>query len=130
MCAPALLEEHAISSPQDIARLPLLHMKSRQGAWADWFEACGAQFSGGGGMTFEQFTTVAQACTAGLGVALLPIFLAQAELGSGQIVKAIDRPVMSRGGYYFVVPKRAKEAPALAAFRDWLLAEAHSGMTG
>ncbi len=124
MCSPAFLKANAITKPEDIGRLPLLHMKSRQGAWSDWFEASGAQFTGAGGMTFEQFATVAQACIAGLGVALLPIFLAEAELRAGQLVTAIDRPIVSKGGYYLVTPKTMNASPALSAFRSWLIEEA------
>jgi DNA-binding transcriptional LysR family regulator len=130
MCSPAFRDANPISKPQDLGRLPLLHMKTRQGEWADWFDACGAQFSGAGGMTFEQFATVAQACIAGLGVALLPIFLAEAELRSGQLVTAIDLPITSRGGYYLVTPNAGHESTALAAFREWLLEEARDETHG
>ncbi|MEC9344553.1 MAG: LysR substrate-binding domain-containing protein [Pseudomonadota bacterium] len=130
MCSPAFAREHAPAVPKDLARMPLLHMKSRQNAWADWFAACGERYGSAGGMTFEQFATVAQACTAGLGVALLPIFLVGAELRSGQLVTAIDRPVTSRSGYYLVTPRDTNEPGALAAFRQWLLAEAGGETAG
>lgn len=127
MCSPAFLDANPLSKPDDLRRLPLLHIRSRHGAWADWFEACGVDYTGAGGMTFEQFATVAQACIAGLGVALLPIFLSEAELRSGQLVTAIDRPVTSRSGYYLVTARSGSESTSLTAFRSWLLAEAKEG---
>jgi len=75
-------------------------------------------------MLFDQFATAAQAAIAGLGIALLPKFLMQEELRRGDLVAAIDGEMESRERYYLAFPpERAHYAP-LAAFRDWIVAEA------
>ncbi|MGH6760248.1 MAG: LysR family transcriptional regulator [Phyllobacterium sp.] len=123
ICSPAYLQEQSIRIPADLARCALLHMKSRPGAWDRWFAAQGLTPPEATGMHFEQFSTVFQACIAGLGVALLPLFLIASELESGQMVKALDIPVESPSAYYFVTPKRKENYAPVALFRDWLIAE-------
>lgn len=126
ICSPAYLREQSIGTAADLARCSLLHMKSRPGAWNRWFTAQELAPPGTTGMQFEQFSTVFQACIAGLGVALLPLFLIQSELESGQMVKALDIPVESPSAYFFVTPKRKENYPPVALFRDWLIAEIHA----
>ena len=69
-------------------------------------------------MVFDQFAMAAQAASAGLGAALLPRFLIDRELAMGELVIAIDQPITWHG------PQPAKPTPPLAAFRQWLEAEA------
>lgn len=121
VCSPAFLAEHPIATPQDIADLPLLHMASRPGAWDHWFQSAGIVSAPSKGMRFEQFSSVAQACIAGLGVALMPLFLIEIELKSGQIVQAFPHQVRSPSSYYAVAPlSRANHGP-VKLFREWLL---------
>jgi DNA-binding transcriptional LysR family regulator len=75
-------------------------------------------------MRFEQFSTAAQACIAGLGVALLPRFLVETELASGALVPAYPHPVISPSAYYLVAPRAKSRKRPIAEFRDWLLKEA------
>lgn len=123
VASPAFLAEHSISDPGDFARLPLLHMASRPGAWRHWFEHAGLAPPPAPGMRFEQFSNVAQACMAGLGVALMPLFLIDTELRAGQLVIACDLPVKSASAYYLAVPQKKAGYEPVELFRDWLLAE-------
>lgn len=123
VASPAFLAEHSISEPGDLARLPLLHMASRPGAWRHWFEHAGLGVPPAPGMRFEQFSNVAQACMAGLGVALMPLFLIDTELRAGQLVIACDLPVKSASAYYLAVPQKKAGYEPVELFRDWLLAE-------
>lgn len=123
VCAPAFARENDISTPAAIARLPLLHLASRPGAWQHWFATTGVKPPVEEGMRFEQFATVAQACLAGVGVALLPLFLIRTELENGTLQMASDRKVQSPSAYYLVAPKTKWKHPPVAAFRDWLSAE-------
>ncbi|HMM63586.1 MAG TPA: LysR family transcriptional regulator [Mesorhizobium sp.] len=121
VASPAFIADRAIASPADLCRQPLLHMASRPGAWAQWFEHQGLSAPAGPGMQFEQFSTAAQACLAGLGVALLPLFLIQGELQRGQLALAPGGPMRSRSAYYLVVPNDKRLHPPVVSFRAWLL---------
>ena len=61
------------------------------------------------------------AATSGLGVALMPTLLIEAELAAGSLVVASAHPVLSRRSYYLVQPD-LPERPALTLFKSWLLA--------
>jgi len=124
VCAPSFLTAHPVASPADLAALPLLHTTTRPDAWAEWFAAQGIDPVEGAGMHFEQFATTAQAAAAGLGVAMLPTLLVEAELRLGALVPALDRPYRGSRAYYLVHPGDRGGYPPFAAFRRWLLAEA------
>ena len=112
-----------VTSPEGLARLPLLHLESRPRAWARWFRAQGVAAEGApGGMGFDQFATMARAAAFGAGVALLPRFLAEAELAAGRLATLAGTATTSIGAYYLVWPRGGGDYPPLAAFREWISA--------
>ncbi|MEF0941868.1 LysR family transcriptional regulator [Rhizobium sp. BR 362] len=123
VCSPAFLKDSAIVAEQDLLRLPLLQMRSRPLAWEDWFSSLGINGKPRPNMGFEQFLGVAQACIAGLGVALMPLFLIKPELDSGQLIVASHHRVRSRSNYYLVSPEGREPPKPVRAFREWLLRE-------
>lgn len=123
VCSPAFLAEHPITAAQDIADFPLLHMASRPGAWDHWFQSLGIVTAPSKGMRFEQFSSVAQACIAGLGIALMPLFLIEVELKAGQIVQAFPHQVRSPSSYYAVAPVSRSNHVPVKLFREWLLGQ-------
>lgn len=123
VCSPAFLKDNVIRSPQDLGTAPLFHMASRPGAWDHWYASLCLPGPSARGMRFEQFSNVAQACIAGLGVALMPMFLIRSELASGQLVKALPHEVRSQSAYYLVSPAARASSPPVAAFTSWLLSE-------
>lgn len=123
VCSPAFLAAHPIRKGEDLLRLPLLHMASRPGGWNHWFESLCVSGTPSQGMRFEQFGNVAQACIAGLGVALMPLFLIDSELATGQLVEAFPHQVRSTSAYYAVAPMSKADFRPVVAFRAWLLEE-------
>ena len=123
MCSPQLLAEHPIRSPGDLGALTLLHLASRAGAWEHWYQSLGLRAPSTRAMRFEQFSTAAQACIAGLGVALLPRFLVESELQGGALVPAYPHPVVSPSAYYLVAPRARSQKRPIALLREWLLAQ-------
>lgn len=130
VCSPAFLQRNPVQVPADLLPLPLFNMASRPGAWDHWFKSLDMAAPVSPGMRFEQFSNVSQACIAGLGVALMPLFLIRAEIESGQLVVAFPHTVKSPSSYYFVTPKARSGTPAVSAFRDWLLAEIKGERSG
>lgn len=122
LAASELLSD-PVERPEDIAKLPLLHIQTRPEAWRDWFEAAGAPCKAQAGMRYDQFSTILQAARHGLGVALVPEYLARDELAEGRLRVAYGAPRRSRGCYWLVWPEERAEAPALKAFRSWLADE-------
>ena len=125
-CSPALRQQHRFAAPTDLLKAPLLHLVSRPDAWEHWLLAHGALTSEVHGMLFDQFAVAAQAAIAGLGVALLPRFLIEAELARGDLVEAIvqSQPIQSAERYYLAWPASRSGYPPLQAFKQWICATA------
>ncbi|HBF32535.1 LysR family transcriptional regulator [Rhizobium sp.] len=123
VCSPSFLASHHITTPEGLAMLPLIQMKSRPLAWEHWFASLGIKATPSVNMGFEQFMTVAQASIAGLGIALMPLFLIRPELESGQLVLASHHSVQSQSNYYLVAPDNKPPSKPLMAFSQWLLQE-------
>ena len=118
VAAPAMLDGPL---PADaLARLPLLHIQSRPRAWARWFEAQGTKPGSASGTSFDQFSTLLQAAVHGLGVALLPDDLSEADRAAGRLIAASDAPPFILGQYHLVWPRDRAPGSALRAFIDWL----------
>lgn len=123
-CSPQYLRDNPVATATDLAGRRLLQIETRPDAWAAWFAHHGVGSHGSQGMVFDQFATMMQAAIHGLGIALLPEFLAKAELADGRLVAAFGGPVTGQGSYYLVWPAAGAAYPPLQAFRDWLVAEA------
>jgi DNA-binding transcriptional LysR family regulator len=121
LAAPGLLRGRAPAQPADLLELPLLQLASRPRAWQDWFHDAGVERPVPAGMVFEEIATLAKATAAGLGLSLLPRFLVENELESGELVVVLDLPLKTSLGYYLVTPKDKAGYAPVVAFREWLL---------
>ncbi len=128
-CSAALRDRLGIRTPSDLLKAPLLHLASRPDAWHHWFAAMGLDPDGVHGMMIDQFATAAQAATAGMGLALLPKFLIEAELARGDLVVPVDGAIKSTGHYYLAWPPPRSSYPPLQAFRAWLHEQATAAAT-
>ena len=73
------------------------------------------------GGQFPQFVVdQRQELLGGLGVALLPDFVADAHLRSGALMRVVEGMGQSVGDYYLVWPAERPDPPSLASFRTWL----------
>ncbi|WP_299843830.1 LysR family transcriptional regulator [uncultured Roseovarius sp.] len=119
VCAPSLIDA-PIRDPKEILKLPILHIETRPDAWNHWFAAHGEKTVTISGTVHDQFSTITQAALHGLGVALLPDYLAEQDLATGRLVPVWGEPTELDGAYYLVWPQEKSSDPALAKFRDWL----------
>ncbi|WP_421955357.1 LysR substrate-binding domain-containing protein [Polaromonas sp.] len=125
VCSPALLTDMGEVSPEILASMPLLQQSTRPEAWRDWFDAQGIYAPRSmAGPRYELFSMQAAAASCGLGVALMPTLLIQAELASGALVVACPRPLRGQRAYYLVQPD-LQERTALTCFKEWLLRQSH-----
>lgn len=123
LASEAFLNAHPLDELPDVARAPLLHIRSRPKAWEDWFAYQGTPHEALAGTRFDQFSTILQAARHGLGLALVPDYLADEEIAEGRLKPAFGGPAPSQGSYFLIWPEDKADAPALAAFRGWLAEE-------
>ena len=124
VCSPAWLRAQGLPpqglEPQALAGLPLLQQSTRPYGWRQWFDAMGVEAPAAmEGPRYELFSMLAVAATCGLGLALMPPLLIEAELARSELVAACPRPLHGERGYYLVTPVQ-DDPPVLHAFRDWL----------
>lgn len=122
--APDFIAAMDVSAPSDLASLPLLYLESRPNAWRDWFTAHGVAAQAGGGMMMDQFSMMIQAAISGLGIALLPDYIAQIEIAEGRLQPLHTQAVQMRGAYWMVWPDSKEAFAPLTAFRSWLQEQA------
>jgi len=118
VCAPA----HARSGPAALEGMAHLHLASRPDAWRQWYYAANLPYGpqAAGGPRYELFSMVIAAARAGLGVGLVPRFLAREALAAGELAMPVDAPLRVSQGYFFGYPQRRDRSPALQAFEAWI----------
>ena len=118
VCAPHLPRR----TEEGLAGLTHLHLSSRPDAWRQWYAAIRQSYGpqAAGGPRYELFTMMLAAAQAGLGVGLVPHFLAQPALQAGTLVQPVPQVLAVGQGYYFGYPQRDERSDALRAFEAWL----------
>jgi len=97
-----------------------LHLDTRPNAWELWAAAQGIKNAPRHGMLFDQFASMIQAATHGLGTALIPSYLIQDELEAGALVPISNLPLISIGSYYLVWPQSTSDHGPKQHFSTWL----------
>ncbi|WP_160000036.1 LysR substrate-binding domain-containing protein [Roseomonas sp. 18066] len=131
VCHPRLRPAGPRPSIQALARLPLILHLDRPAAWEDWLADLGCatpELRHGPG--FQHAPLMAEAASAGLGLALLPRFLVAEDLAAGRLVAPFAHLGSSRRTYWLTYPAAHGQSRPLQAFRAWLLAEMRSGPSG
>jgi DNA-binding transcriptional LysR family regulator len=115
----------AVASPAlgriDWRRATLLQLSTRPYAWRDWFASRAMQVdSDMSGPRFDLFSMLTAAAVHGMGVALIPRFLVEEELGRGVLVQVVSHQYLNERSYYLIYPEGKAANPALTVFREWL----------
>ena len=134
VCSPALLERGPpLETPADLARHTLLHVTwlSNQAelfpGWRAWLDAAGApDVAVPVHRRYSLFGLALDQAIAGRGVALTSSVLAADRLASGVLVRPFgDRfALASPFSYDLLMPAHGEAPPAVAAFTEWLVAQA------
>lgn len=120
VCAPDLLPS-PLHRPQDLLDYPLLHLETHPDSWEQWFGLHDVEAARLQGMLFDQSSAMTQAAVHGLGIALLPTFLAEGEIAAGRLQLAISGAPVTLGEYFLVWPAEHADDYPLMQFRNWLL---------
>lgn len=125
VCAPQLLKpDKPLREPNDLAHYPILSMMTRD-IWLGWLKMAGAdRVNFERGTFFNDFNVMLQAALDGLGIALGRSNLVRADVQAGRLVQPFNIAFPSRTAYYVVCAAERYHHPKIAAFREWLLAEA------
>jgi LysR family glycine cleavage system transcriptional activator len=131
ICSPQLMKaEQPLRRPQDLAHHTLVHddtgmLYDGVGFWDVWLKAAGvSNVDTGRGSHFSHAVLAIEAAADSLGVTATIPLLAANELATGRLVLPFDLQVPLKSAYYAVSNDMAGQRPAVAAFRDWLMAEA------
>lgn len=131
VCSPRSLEgPDALRRPDDLASQTLIHLEGETGDrswpdWARWLAAAGVTtVDPKQGLRFTQSIVAAQAAMAGQGVALVGETCFLDDLAAGRLVRPFDLGFPTDYAYRVVSPEALFHEPKVAAFRDWLQAEA------
>lgn len=118
VCSPRLLSGKAA--------LPLLQQSTWPEGWRQWFAAAGLEYTSASlaslaslaGPRYELFSmTTAAAC--GMGVALVPSLLIEAEPARGELVIANPLPMPGDRYYYWITPQGTSVWPVVTTFLLW-----------
>jgi LysR family glycine cleavage system transcriptional activator len=136
VCSPRLLEgRHPLRVPADLRHQVLIHTDwdardDTSPDWRMWLLAAGvSDVDPTKGLMFGETNLAMHAAIEGQGVVLSSNVLAANDIAAGRLVRLFDIDLSASGGfgYYIVAPKATFDLPKIAAFRDWLLAEAAGG---
>ena len=121
-CAsPDFLRANPVERAEDLHGLVLLQLETRLTAWADWFAGQKVEAAPiRNGMLMDQFSMMIQAAISGLGVALLPDYLAQIEIAGGRLRPILRTAVPGTGAYWLAWPAARQGQKPLQAFHRWI----------
>jgi len=123
VCAPGA-RGRAEMARGDFRAAPLLQLRSRLGAWEEWFAQAPAAMQPPenliAGHRFDLFSMLVEAVRADLGVGLVPRYYVERALRSGELALACKHEAPSRRGYSVFVPPQRAADPLVQAFIDWV----------
>lgn len=123
VCSPMLMDgDHPLVTHEALHHHRLIRHSTRPGSWEHWFRSVGINpDSYLWGPSLEHFFMIVQAAVAGLGVALVPSFLVESELKSGELIAPFTDKIAGPGAYYLITSAAKAELPRVKLFRHWLL---------
>lgn len=128
VCSPSLLRgDEPLRTPGDLKDHVLLHTNSGDD-WRLWLTAAGlpTDISRQPGLTFDMTFVTVQAAIDGMGVAMGRTSYVRDDIAKGRLVVPFKIALPADAGFYLVSPEGRREAPKLAAFRQWMIAAAQN----
>ena len=132
ICSPKLVTDrrHPLVRPRDLRQQMLLHddtgeLYDGESFWEVWLKAAGVEgVDTTRGPHFSHAVLAFEAAAEGHGVVAAMPVLAESDLNAARLVTPFALRVPLGSAYYLVCSEVAATRPAVAAFREWLLAEA------
>jgi LysR family glycine cleavage system transcriptional activator len=132
ICSPKLVTDpaHPLLWPKDLEHHLLLHddtgdLYDGVSFWEVWLEAAGiTNIDLNRGPHFSHAVLAFESAVEGHGVVATMPILAEADIHAARLVTPFELSVPLESSYYLVCSPEAAARQPVAAFRDWLLAEA------
>lgn len=122
LCSPGFAEQ--IRSPRDLLGLSLIESDNKQVRWPAWFAANGLNAPEPHGPRFDRSFLSISAAADGLGVALESTRLAERELASGRLVRALPGSHdLTYVGHFLTFPRAERYRLELLVLAGWMAAE-------
>lgn len=122
VAAPALAAR--LSTPADLAKVPVIHDLTTMLSWEAWFAASGHTPPQLSGPSLTDPALAFDAAVSGQGVLLTVDMMAMDAVRDGRLVWPFETSVRSEQGYWFVTPAGRRDSRPVRLFREWLAAEA------
>jgi len=121
ICHVDLQENLKLADPRDLASHTLISYATEPYAWSEWLESAGVPgLKPANTLGFEQMFFAFQAASEGLGLAMVPLFLAIDEILAGRLCVPFG-PLGIKRRTYYANHARTQKAQALAdTFCEWL----------
>ncbi|MFM0340568.1 LysR substrate-binding domain-containing protein [Paraburkholderia fungorum] len=131
VCSPTLMSgEHPLKEPADLRFHSLIHdMSMRTVAvfptWRSWLQKAGYRdvVDCDRGLQINDSAAAIQTAVSGIGVALGRTSLVERDLLEGRLVRPFGEAQACELAYYIVHKKDNEDAPAVVAFKEWLISE-------
>jgi LysR family transcriptional regulator, glycine cleavage system transcriptional activator len=123
--SPSLINQ-ADFQVADITNYTLLEHTCRPYVWHDWLQSIQLQnytidnALGNNTLGFEHFFMLIEAAKKGLGFALIPDCLVEADIAQGNLINPLDITYKTDFSYYLLYPDSSKKNKSIQAFQSWL----------
>ncbi|MGE0281690.1 MAG: transcriptional regulator GcvA [Rhizobiaceae bacterium] len=138
VCSPALLSgDQPLREPRDLLNHTLCHVDwTLHGltwpTWGMWMAAAGIEdFDDSRCVVFDDSAHAVQAAIDGSAVALADFAMVASDLSTGRLLRPFDLGIRygPEFAYFLVYSERHADDPRIAAFRAWMLEQAHATNT-
>ena len=131
IASPSLLARVPLRTFEDLRAHTFLATETRPGDWADWLDAAGLGLvAGTRQMRFDHFFVTLQAAADGLGIAVAPFPVLDADVANGRFAMPFPKIRVARSGYVVLVPADVDKTRALRGFVAWLVGEGAAATAG
>lgn len=126
VASPALVQGGlGLRQPVELVNHRRLGVYTAERDWAIWLTAAGVgELASHGSVLFDSYLLALEAAIDSQGVALVPDFVAAADLRAGRVVQPFGLAVAQSGGWYLVCRKERMHERSIVCLREWLTSEA------
>ncbi|MFY9183772.1 LysR substrate-binding domain-containing protein [Limnohabitans sp.] len=126
LASPEFIRTHALHTPHDLLRVPLIQSSVSVVQWPEWFARfCADERPERMGLRFDRAMMSLDAAVQKLGVALESTSIGQSLIASGKLQPVFEEEMcMPVRAHFMVYPARHASRPEVKSFMTWLREEA------